>query len=190
MTEMDGQSERRNNVGLRGLGKKKSAGQLLNGIGKGLNRVGSVMKRPSTSLSNSDNYQAGASSVNINQTGLGGKSGLLGRKASVKQNIEYGTWRGKKKPQVSSLREEESESMIVSAPIRIGDRRMPDGDDTIGMPFNTKVSLFKEPKMAWANIKARSSCRFGSRRSSNRMDNSIEISRNDRKRFITYCCYT
>ncbi|WVQ68845.1 uncharacterized protein L199_007054 [Kwoniella botswanensis] len=100
------------------LGRKRSSGQLLMGIGKGLNRVGSVMRR---------NTDSNVDNTSPNKKGHGGGSGSTWRKGRRRKTNDWQDgWE-----KVDRIGEEGDE-----------------GDEGIGRPFNVGHDLHVSPDLS------------------------------------------
>ncbi|WVQ97698.1 hypothetical protein IAU59_004812 [Kwoniella sp. CBS 9459] len=112
-----------------GLGRKRSSGQLLMGIGKGLNRVGSVMRR--NTAEGSERASPGSNSKRAN--GSGADAGEAGGGAGP------GKWRKGGRRKASQTPDERWE--------KIDRLEAGEGDAGIGRPFNVGHDLHVSPDL-------------------------------------------
>ncbi|KAK8846646.1 hypothetical protein IAR55_005733 [Kwoniella newhampshirensis] len=107
------------------LGRKRSSGQLLSGIGKGLDRVGSVLRRNTPDGRTPDS----AKSISVRSGGGGNWS------------------RGKKRNEAAVI-EEADESSSTRAEKILEIKSGEDGDAGIGRPFKTEHDLHVSPDLS------------------------------------------
>lgn len=123
-----------------GLAKKRSSGQLLSNLNRGLSRVGSVIKRSSSS---SGPHSQTLSSRPVPKR-QGSKLGLSSQ-GSIRRQVAHGSWRGRKLADGPEAVQEEDEDDDVQRDRTLHDVRRSgesdSGDEGIGKPFNVNVRL-------------------------------------------------
>jgi hypothetical protein len=122
--------------GSPGLAKKRSSGQLLAEFGRGLSRVGSVMRRP-------PGKDDGTRSPRATPTRQPSRLGLS-KQGSIRRQVQEGSWRGRQvSVEPDTVREEDAESRVRDTEwqdVHREDNLADDGDEGIGRPFNVAVS--------------------------------------------------
>lgn len=129
-----------------GLTKKRSSGQLLASFGKGLSRVGSVMKRTPNKTATADVALSPTSTpLRPTPTRQGSRLGLS-KQGSIRRQVQQGSWRGKRAETGPEAVQEEDEEggdgyrdmgwQPDAGPGGVVDV----GDEGIGLPFNVTVS--------------------------------------------------
>ena len=121
-----------------GLGKKRSSSQLLAGLGKGLGRMGSVVRRTASDGS--------AQPPNAPAPSAGAVRSVSASAASFGSGRSKRGWKPKLRDRKDSLQEEDEDQAEARAQAQSqvhtsrSEGGMDMGDEGIGLPFNVEVS--------------------------------------------------